>query len=281
MVGLELDPEFKAGCPVCQGDLIGIADWTQSGLLDRFGVIITADCDIQRARPGKQIVFLRVITQREYVDYYWAKEKLEKERDRFINDLTSMANRLRRLVTNDAVDLDASAVDRWVRQSEANDIIASIGGVTDADAQKMLKAIERAATAIGCCDNANEKPCLDLYCGLQKKSRVEAVKTAVGELSRVRDDLFYISGFAESEDRQGYYILLDQIGGVRLDQITDSLMEFRSGAKSVYRFGRLGKQFKYAMAQKFAMLFQRIGLPDPYNKAHTESLILLREKDVR
>jgi hypothetical protein len=64
----ELDPEFKREQPIRQGDLIGFWDWNSLPPLSRFGVILTADCDIENGRPDQELVYARIISQSDYID---------------------------------------------------------------------------------------------------------------------------------------------------------------------------------------------------------------------
>jgi hypothetical protein len=269
---LELDPDFRSGHPIWQGDLLGFGDWERAHPLERYGVIVTADCDIQQARPDRDVVYLRIVSQKDYIDFLWAKEKLEKIRDRCLADATEMINRLRRQQEPEVVDLELSEVDRWTAEASADEICASILKPEHSEKSRLLANIGRFQKAALYCQQTAGKACLSKLSDIQARSITDLMKTAGNELSDVRDNLFFILGFQEREDKVGYYVLLDHIGAVARDHITDSLGELRRGSKKAYRFGRLNQQFKYAMVQKFAFLFQRIGLPDAHKDSHGSSL---------
>lgn len=269
---MELDPDFKPGLPLWQGDLLGFSNWARADPLQRYGVIITADCDIQRARPDQELVFLRVVTQADYIDVIWSRSKLERVRDTRVRDLTQMMNRLRKQIDPEANALEGIDVERWIGTAAPIEICDALS-LNDADDKaRLIENVDRARIAVDYCHAPPGSACLDRLTRCRNEAHSALFKQASRELGKLRDDLFFVTGITESADDKGYYILLDQIGAVRPDQITDSLTEVRDGKKRAYRFGRLARVYKYAMAQRFSLLFQRIGLPDDYTERHSQAL---------
>jgi hypothetical protein len=91
---MEIDESFTASAPARQGDLIARANFEQRQPFDRFGVIVTADCDMERARPEHQLTFLRILPVAEYVRHVWCRKKLHDLMTRLRNDTTALFNRL-------------------------------------------------------------------------------------------------------------------------------------------------------------------------------------------
>lgn len=269
---MELDPDFKIGSQIWQGDLLGFGDWDHSEPLNKYGVIITADCDIQRARPEQELVYLRVVTQPDYVDTIWSRSKLELARQKALNDLMQMINRHRLQSDPKAIALGMMEVEKWITSVAPSEICDAIAVVEERDRDRLNENIARATASLQDCQIPPDTRCLDRLIRNRNRPRPEILKQAVNELARVRDDLFFITGITEPADQTGYYVLLDRIGAVKLNQISDSLAEVRQGMKQAYRFGRLARTYKYAMAQRFAFLFQRIGLPNDHTQRHSETL---------
>ncbi|HEV2550426.1 MAG TPA: hypothetical protein VGU20_24145 [Stellaceae bacterium] len=277
---MELDLDFRAGSPIWQGDLLGFEDWTRAHPLEKYGVIITADCDIQRARPEQELVFLRVITQADYIDVVWSRSKLERARDKLVHDTTQMVNRLRKAVDAEATALDETDVARWITTTNATDICDALLVSEERERARLIDNATRARTVVEQCKAPLRSACLEHLMRCRSQGRSDLLKQASNELAKLPDDIFFITGITEPGDETGYYILLDQIGAIRLNQITDSLAEVRQGSKRAYRFGRLSRVYKYSMAQRFAFLFQRIGLPDDHAVRHGQALHRLNQATI-
>ena len=275
---LELDREFRADIPIRQGDLLGFWDWTNLPPLNQYGVVITADCDIANGAADQELVYLRIILQSDYLDIFWARKKLERLRAKHVSDLTAQIGRLRKLNLGAEIPLDEADVLRWAQTSTPDDICDELKACQN-DKQKLTNAIERTRSAIQICKIPIGSGCLAALCELRGEPRSRVVAQAVGELSKLRDELFFVSSLTDPNDQSGYYVLLDSIGAIRRDAISDSLYDVKSGTKRVFRLGRLKPMYKYAVAQRFAFLFQRIGLPDAHSIAHTTSLARLGHED--
>jgi hypothetical protein len=269
---VELDADFKPDWPIRQGDLLGFWDWSRQQPLHRFGVIITADCDIENGHPDQELVYLRTVTQAHYVDIFWSRSKLAKACDHTFQDLVPQINSFRRQNDPNAEDLHRAEIEPWIATSRAQDIAEEIGVNEEQGRQKLVRNVARAQNVLTLTTVAPTSACLDRLIKLTNKDRNQILRQAVNDLQSARDEIFFLTAFTSVDDDAGYYVLLDQIGATRRDQISDSFADVKNGRKAAYRFGSLAKTYKYALAQRFAFLFQRIGLPDDHIERHRNSL---------
>ena len=261
---VELELNFRTDWPIRQGDVFGFWDWRSRPPLNRFGMIISADCDIANGQPDQELIYLRIIPQSDYVDIFWSRTKLLGAREQALRDLVPQLNKLRRDNMPDAEAIDSFSVSAWVMSSAAEDIADAVN-VAGENRAKLLKSVDRTRKAMEFASVPLGSSCLENLLQLRNQELVSVLKQAANDLRSTRDDIFFLTGLTDQEDMSGYYVLLDQIGAVRRDQIGDSIDAVKSGQKPAYRFGTLSKTYKYAVAQRFAFLFQKIGLPNEHN----------------
>jgi hypothetical protein len=141
---VELDLNFRPDWPLRQGDLLGWVGWEERPPLDRFGLVITADCDIAQGRPDQELVYLRVITVWDYLNIFWSRQKLSLLWERSITELATRTNSLRRAADSTATEISASAIITWLKTAETAKIVASLPTPTADAQQKLARAVERA-----------------------------------------------------------------------------------------------------------------------------------------
>jgi hypothetical protein len=272
MPRVELETNFKIDWPIRQGDVLGFWDWNSRAPLSRFGVVITADCDIANGRSDQELVYLRTISQADYIDIFWSRSKLDKACDKAFQDLVPLINRLRSIIDREAKGLSRQDVEQWIVSASADEICDAIGVEDPGEQLKLRKNLERTVGIAQLVAAPAGTACLERLASWGRKGLSEVIEQATKDLTSLRDELFFLSSIADPAQQSGYYVLLDQIGAVRHDQITNSVSELKQGNKTVYRFGRLAPTYKYALAQRFAYLFQRIGLPDDHAERHRRAL---------
>src|SRR5262249_23522247 len=102
---MEIERSFLTSEPLSQGDLIALSNFENRHPLDRFGVIITADCDIERARPDHLVTFLRIAPVFDYICHVWSRKKIHILLKQMTITAAAMFDRLSR-----AVDTDRSPI---------------------------------------------------------------------------------------------------------------------------------------------------------------------------
>jgi hypothetical protein len=268
---VELDPDFKTNWPIRQGDVFGFWDWRNRSPLSRFGMVITADCDIENGQPDQEIIYLRIVAQFDYVDIFWSRAKLVAAREQALRDLVPQINRLRREHAPNAEPLDPSTILSWLASSTPEDIADAIQ-VIDESRVKLVRSLARTRNTVQLASAPAGTSCLDRLLKLRNQDRGDVLKQATNDLRSPRDEIFFFTALTDRDDVCGYYVLLDRFGAICRNQISDSIDAVRRGEKSAYRFGSLSKTYKYAVAQRFAFLFQKIGLPSEYNERLNSSL---------
>jgi hypothetical protein len=276
---VELDSDFKTTWPIQQGDVFGFWDWRTRPPLSRFGVIVTADCDIENGQSDQELVYLRIVAQTDYVDIFWSRSKLLGAREQALRRLAPQINRLRRENDSEAQPLDPGEILSWVMSSTPCDIADAIQVSDEKEQARLIRSIEQTKIAADFANIPVGSSCLDRLLELKNQERHVTLTQAVNDLHSNRDEIFFITALTDYSDVSGYYVLLDQIGAIRRDYIGDSIDAVRSGEKSAYRFGSLSKTYKYAIAQNFAFLFQKIGLPNDHKDRRNAALARMKSSN--
>lgn len=279
---MELDETFSTSAPARQGDLIARANFEQRHPFDRFGVLITADCDLERTRPETQLTFLRIVPVPDYVKHVWCRKKMHDILKRMAHDTTALFNRLSRDDEPTRLPIKPERLVDWLCSSSPEEICDTLDPkrIKQPDITKLHKRLDDLSSCTKAAAINQLAPALDSLVSLRaadkkteaEKARTEILTQAKNELAKESDEVFFLSRLVSEEESEGYYVLLDQVTTMRRDQ----LFEYKSEADLIedgaHRFGRLEKSFKYAIVQRFAFLFQRIGLPDERIELHKGSL---------
>jgi hypothetical protein len=160
----------------------------------------------------------------------------------------------------------------WISKDPAAEIAEAIGTLDQDEKTRLIKNIDRVKTISEYAAIPFGSRCLDHLALQRSQQRSHLFRQAANDLKSDRDEIFFLTGITDFDDSAGYYILLDQIGAIRTDQVTDSIERLRRGERSAYRFGTLVKTYKYAVAQRFSFLFQKIGLPAEHKLRHETAL---------
>lgn len=277
---MEIDKSFNPTEQPRQGDLIARSNFEQRHHLDRFGVIVTADCDLERARPEHQITYLRIAPVTEYVNHVWCRKKLHDVLKKMRTDAAATFNRLLKLSAPDQLPLPPERLVEWLISSSANEVCDTLTGIDGQDSERLSATLTKLAAAVATADLDQNASALEALTTLRadeqrltpEEMRPRIIKQATNELSRESDEVFFLSKLVSEEQSEGYYVLLDNIGTLRRDKLFNYKSEADTTEEGGHRFGRLEKTFKYAVVQRFAFLFQRIGLPDERIDLHKGAL---------
>lgn len=170
----------------------------------------------------------------------------------------------------------------WLSSSSAQEICDTLSPerVKQAEIDKLSIRLRELAQAGAAANIGHDDSALDPFVSLRAqekkiemgKMREVILQQAKNELARESDEVFFLSHLVADEQSEGYYVMLDHIGTLRRDQLFDYKSEADFTMDGAHRFGRLENTFKYAVVQRFAFLFQRIGLPDERISLHRGAL---------
>lgn len=253
---------------VRQGDLL-VSRSMQTGRIEEFCLVVTADCDISKGKFGRQLACLRVLPIDRYFRTIWATKKLEKLRKTELAKLRGQVAKwhTQSLGAESSITMEAAA--DWVKREEPMAICEALQ-VPVADRKKFastLAAFQNANTEFE--KNAASDKLIQFAAYRSAvlgrdvdTSRQEVLKEAQRESETLPEDVFLLTCLPQISD-DGAVVLLREIIGVPYEavcyRVTDVVSE-----SSLLRVGRLHPTYKYAVSQAFGASYSKIGLPSTY-----------------
>lgn len=268
----DLDPE----APLRQGDVLGFRNWQSLPPLERYAVVITADCDLAQGRADATAICLVIAPLEAWIRAVWSREEYQREVDLTLKDTATRLNSSRQNTDKNAVDLDINSVSHWIASTSTDEILSELSIADPKSAAKLGHQIDAArkvlqlnSTEMDYFESAVQARVTRTQKSAEDCRRAIKEKAANAAVASDRVDTFFLTGFVGPEDRSGYLVMLSQFRALPVCEVTASFPMFREDQNfAAYRFGRLQPPYKYAVAQRFAYMFQRIGLPNEHRNRH-------------
>jgi len=256
--------------PIRQGDVLRAVDHT-ADMWHRWLIVLTADCDLARAKHGGALSCVPVLEYSNYLSTF----RLEKmcalvER--------KLVDRMQELCRSSSAKGDASAIissarmQSWMQEGESDQISETLGLLDRARDQ----AVEyvNAFRELGASKNdglhafvlAMGHVKLVLAEGKSEaKVRIAVARDLADHLSALPGDAMFLNSLAD-DLRSGYVVYLRRVLEVNERTVVTSAHSIPFDAQYL-RLGRLNPPYVYALTQQFANVFSAIGLPAAYEGA--------------
>ncbi|MGO3744865.1 MAG: hypothetical protein ACTJG9_05730 [Alcaligenes aquatilis] len=244
-----------------QGDVLKFDNKTAQRPF-KLAVVINADCDIENGKHDGVLAILPIFKFSEYLATFWLPQFLDGQ----IRDASEQIKKLCTLEEEHIEELK-----RW--------ITAPQGGV-HFDSKKFIKQFE-----------LSEKKVLQVNSALERLGSALTSRTAMSLSSlrlfapkdTVENDKKFIQnqvgtafkGLGEGhlfmseikgDDDIGFVVRLRRIYSIEANNCFKSFSDYQARKKShgdhAYRLCRLSPNYKFKLAQLFALQFSRIGLPN-------------------
>lgn len=264
--------------PYAQGDIVrGLpAETSQEPI---FGLIITADCDIVQLKASDRLTYVEVVSTREYLERVWIPDQLQKfVRKQARTTAEGLSALMRRSELPFSLSEDQLLDWLLVRPIDAIDnAVNRTGKPLD---KRLMQNLNALRCALGC----------DNYAG--PLDRWRALREILGEAKeRQTADLagalaggggfpdFFMLPELPGASGVGYIALLRFIRTVDAKEIFASEVDARVHGRpdALHRVGRLTDGIRFAITQKLAFLFSRIGLPSHFEDASKSAAVLAAE----
>ena len=270
--------ELAFGEPVRQGDVLtriqpGDDPWRN------MLVVLTADCDLARAKFGGAISCLPIFDCEQYLLQFRFGGPREATLKRLTAELVAATSAGR----ESAPSVSASRMRRWVAEAGIEEVLLALqlaersAAVFRAivPAVKELTDLVPKTLADAAFQVARAKVALGDKGGLEKHAK--SVATALAkDLNDLPGDAQYINQLSPIH-LGGYVVYLRRIIEVNESAVVTTLS--RLPAEAVYqRVSRLRPPYVYALSQKFGSVFSSIGLPDPHDQARATVALALASK---
>lgn len=250
---------------VSQGDIIHRPSLGETDK-SRWGFIVTADCDIVQDKSNARLSYLDVVTVHDYLEHVWAAEVLRKLQPRALKASAELVTSAARALDEQFDAISSDGLLTWLRDATREEIVEALK--IPAKKQKQLREALEIVELIF--DLRGE-----YTTELQRLQRVWAIQGTGAKEVRARleqaldynkaTDFHIIPEIPKSEPL-GYVVLLREVSSIDHDDLHESALELQiSGNKDgFYVVGTSTDNLRYAISQKMAFLFSRIGMSDEY-----------------
>jgi hypothetical protein len=139
--------------PVRQGDLM-ISRRPKSGKIQELCLIITADCDIDKGKFGKQLACLRVLPLQVYIRSIWGEKQLQRAIGNERKKVWEQIVRWHTAQMGEKSTLSIEAVENWIMRDSAESICSALS-VPEKEQKKVRASISSYRSALGRVAEAN------------------------------------------------------------------------------------------------------------------------------
>lgn len=269
--------EFESTNPTAnlrQGDIVRFV--RDDLLLRRFGILLTADCDIAHNKFGENYTLAPVVGAQEYVRNVWAHDYLSLRRHKALRDIC-------RLIQDEAPQFRSFKHDDManVLNNCDDERLIEASNVRSAHQLKKLLAVYRAAQPLQPTDPLSD---VRRFVAATQKNPDAAFRNAIENALVQRREEFYFLNYLPDTNEIGYIILLRQIETLPRDLVYKTASEMRFAAANgmkAYRTGRLGERIKHSVIEQFANVFNRVGLPPEFEMERDDAISLLVDEICR
>ncbi len=262
-----------------QGDVIEWFGEHSKRPWKRFGIIITADCDLARDKHGGVISYVPALTSEDFIWQTWRKNRFSRAAE---DNLVKAGQRIQKWLLSrgkSQSELSAVAMRQWLARATPNAILDEIGVENPGERANLLNSLEPAATILELLDK--QEPCMatlrrayavvnSRYSEDKSLMALDVQKT----WTNLPGDLFHLTTMPSDNPKQnagpdikndGIFLQLRHIWQVNSDEVSTRPLDFKDGKAKVRRICRVGAPYRYAITQSLARVFSDIGLPDEYD----------------
>ncbi|QBJ14614.1 hypothetical protein EYD00_13920 [Agrobacterium sp. 33MFTa1.1] len=251
-----------------QGEVFEWVGETTGDPWQRYGIIITADCDLHRRKHGGYISYLPALTTRDFIWTFWRPAILEPELDRRLAKCAVRVNKWLSKNRSKSTEISKDALEAWVKRTQPEEILDQMGCGDKGQRADLLNVI-RPVHEIRECLNEN-KPDLAKFTAIFRLVNPAAEnnpavmhKAFQDTISGLPGDIFYIPGLP-LEKHDGLFVMLRHMRQCREDDIAKKPDDIRFEGATAKRIARVSATFRYAISQNFGKVFSDIGLPEDH-----------------
>lgn len=245
----------------------------------KWACVITADCDIAQKKAGEHLTCLEIIPANQYLNSYWAKEQLRKLVEKQSRVATEGVNGLLRRANHELDVLTESSLCAWLESRSADEIIAAIGAPSKIDRklEETLNALRVALGREGPSGNLERLKSAWALLGHDHKAQQSRLREAF-DPDRGFPDFVLVPALPEAPEI-GYVILLRSIFTIAATNVFPNELAARIEGRvdAYHRIGRFSDGLRFAVAQKLAFLFSRIGMATEFEEACEKTAFLLAQ----
>ena len=252
-----------------QGDVIRKLD-PKTGEVEALGIVITADCDIAQRKASERYTWLEILPMAAYVEGPWAQEQLRKLAEKRSKAICEQLTGQIRKQHAGLADLTHESLVQWLSSKTAEEIIASATGQPAPTNGKQLNDLKGFALAVSADKTQSAfsrlKAAWTLF-GVEEKTQKGNVRDAFKDGGGFQD--YFVLPELPRQAGLGFVVMLRSMWTIMAADLylTEQDARIHNSPNAFHRVGRLNDGIRFAITQKLAFLFSRIGMPTIYESA--------------
>jgi len=263
-----------------QGDLI--RRLTKTHPEGEWGFVLTADCDIVQNKAGDRFTYIEIVPAKQYLEKVWAPMQLKRLVER---QAKNSAEQLSGIMKRSELDfkINADCLVTWLQERTPAEVIGIVNRTGKPLDAKLTASLEALRVAL---DPTLALDPLKRFCQARGRLGDEVAKVRIS----VRDafdgdrgfpDFFLLPELPKSSG-YGFIAMLRAFQSIQAGDLFKTETDARIAGRpdAFHRIGRLNDRIRFAITQKLAFLFSRIGLPSYYEEACKLAVELLAESAV-
>lgn len=268
--------EYAQDDLIRQGDVI--RRYGTAGKL-QWGLVVTADCDIAQNKAGDRVTWLSIVPAADFLRNRWAPDQLLRLRQRQSQTATDALNAQIRKRDESLATLTAASLERWLATHEPAAIWDALVPAVPIPPKLLatLTVIGLAAGQPGPTDPLERLRAAWTALGRDAAQQRAALTDALASGGGFPD--FFLLPDLPAADQYGHVVLLRDIAALRASELYPSEQDVRIAGMphAWHRVARLDDGIRFAITQKLAFLFSRIGLPTAFEHACSAATSLVVE----
>lgn len=257
-----------------QGDIFSIGNKCHSNFMEEeeFAMVITADCDIAQNKMGKYFTLLPIISIERYLETRWLPRVFESELKSIVKANVEKFNLAKKADGYEFDPIDSKGMQNWLGIESLDSIFNSMNIKVD---RNVISDSEKVKVLRG---EPSFSSFYNLRMSLQKRKK-DKVDFEVKQVAKqLREEYFFIPEIPILSG-MGAIIKLRDVRSLNNELVYssefDAKISVNSKEEGITRIGEFSDFLRFSIAQKFAMLFSRIGMPEYFESDVDESLGLL------
>ena len=262
--------EFAESAGIRQGDVVRKFD-SNLGESVQYGIVITADCDIAQRKTNDRMTIVRAVTVQEFVSKYWSTWELEKTAEKQSRFVAPFLNAAIQKFDESVSPLTPTRLAEWLGESNPEEIFESLQ-LSKSGHAKEFRALSALDAWIKFADDLEDS---DGFRALSNAYRALG-RPHLDVQERVREALITSGGFQDylvipncpDQNRDGLVVLMREVLTAPARDFFRNMYQARLTDQSdgFARIGRLTDRVRFAVAQRLAFVFSRIGMEESYEE---------------
>ncbi|NSY33774.1 hypothetical protein DS891_09260 [Pseudoalteromonas sp. JC28] len=275
----EINDEYKG---ILQGDVFKVGSNCGDifGPIEKFVVVITADCDIVNKKMGDYFTVLPMISTESYLEEVWLKKIISDEQKSYMQKLAEHINKEPEFKKLKCNDMSVGELEDWLSKEVIESILKSLNITISTEKSGIKETIDKYNETL-------KVNCIRTFVDYRKflgKSVAKIDKEIKEAIQKnMRAEFQFIPDLGLSTET-GVIVKLRDIRAIHKDRVFIDSMELKVAQidpnTCIERIGRFSDYLRYSITQNFSSLFSRIGMPKTFEDDMDASISLITESIV-